>query len=68
MKLTNTEINVLLVAIDHMEEHITELMELRELRGGMWEERLDANKATRITIFCNYTRRSWILRPGWSIS
>jgi hypothetical protein len=50
MKLTNTEINVLLVAIDHMEEHITELMELRELRGGMWEERLDACESIRTKI------------------
>lgn len=50
MKLTNTEINVLLVAIDHMEEHIKELMEVRELRGDMWQERLDACESIRTKI------------------
>ncbi len=47
MKLTNIEKNVLLVALDHMEEHIHELMEERELRGDMWQERLDACKTIR---------------------
>ena len=50
MKLTNTEMNVLLVALDHMEEHIQELMKLRELRGGMWEERLNACESIRTKI------------------
>jgi len=50
MKLTNTEMNVLLVALDHMEEHIQELMKLRELRGDMWEERLDACESIRTKI------------------
>jgi hypothetical protein len=47
MKLTNIEKNVLLVALDHMEEHIIELMEERTLRGDMWQERLDACKTIR---------------------
>lgn len=47
MKLTPTEKNVLLVALDHMEEHIQELMEDRTLRGDMWQERLDACKTIR---------------------
>jgi hypothetical protein len=50
MKLTNTEINVLLVALDHMEEHITDLMEERTLRGDMWQERLDACESIRTKI------------------
>ena len=49
-ELSNTEINVLLVAIDHMEEHIKELMEVRELRGDMWQERLDACESIRTKI------------------
>ena len=53
-ELTNTEINVLLVAIDHMEEHIKELMEVRELRGDMWQERLDACESIRTKIMKNY--------------
>jgi hypothetical protein len=47
MKLTNVEKNVLLVALDHMEEHIVDLMKERELRGDMWQERLDACKTIR---------------------
>ena len=47
MKLTEIEKNVILVALDHMEEHITELMEERELRGDMWQERLDACKTIK---------------------
>ena len=47
MKLTDIEKNVLLVALDHMEEHIMELMEERELRGDMWPERLEACKTIR---------------------
>ena len=50
MELTKTEKNVLLVALDHMEEHIMELMEERELRGDMWKERLDACKTIRTKI------------------
>ena len=47
MKLTNREINVLLVALDHMEEHITDLMEERTLKGDIWKERLDAYGSIR---------------------
>ncbi len=47
MKLTNVEKNVLLVALDHMEEHIQELMAERTLRGAMWQERLDACETIR---------------------
>lgn len=50
MKLTNTEKNVLLVALDHMEEHLLELMEMRKLRGNMWKERLDACESIRTKI------------------
>jgi hypothetical protein len=50
MKLTNIEKNVLLVALDHMEEHITDLMEERTLRGDMWQERLDACESVRTKI------------------
>ena len=50
MKLTSIEKNVLLVALDHMEEHIQELMEDRTLRGDMWQERLDACKTIRTKI------------------
>ena len=50
MKLSNTETNVLLVALDHMEEHLQELMEERELRGDMWQERLNACKTIRTKI------------------
>ena len=47
MKLTDIEKNVILVALDHMEEHIQELMEERTLRGDMWQERLDACKTIK---------------------
>ena len=47
MELTNVEINVLLVALDHMEEEISDLMSERTLRGDMWEERLDACSSIR---------------------
>jgi hypothetical protein len=50
MKLTNTEMNVLLVALDHMEEHITDLMEDRTLRSDLWKERLDACESIRTKI------------------
>ncbi len=50
MKLSNTETNVLLVALDHMQEHIQELMEDRELHGDMWKERLNACKTIRTKI------------------
>ena len=47
MQLTNTETNVLLVALDDMEEEILDLMKERELRGDMWKERLEACKTIR---------------------
>lgn len=50
MKLSNTETNVLLVALDHMEEEISDLMSERTLRGDMWEERLDACESIRTKI------------------
>ena len=50
MKLSNTETNVLLVALDHMEEEIQDLMQQRELRGDMWQERLDACNSIRTKI------------------
>ena len=50
MKLSNTEINVLMVALDHMEEEISDLMSERTLRGNMWKERLDACESIRAKI------------------
>ena len=50
MELTNVEINVLLVALDHMEEEISDLMSERTLRGDMWKERLDACESIRTKI------------------
>ena len=45
--LSNTEINVLMVALDHMEEEISDLMSEKTLRGNMWKERLDACSSIR---------------------
>ena len=43
--MSELERNVLQVALDHMEEHIQELMEGEwELQGDIWQERLDACK------------------------
>ncbi len=50
MELSKTETNVLLVALDHMEEEILDLMSERTLRGGMWRERLNACKTIRTKI------------------
>jgi len=47
MKLTNIEKNVLEVALDHMEEHLIELMGDRTYVGDIWQERLDACKTIR---------------------
>ena len=49
MKLTNTEKNVLLVALDHMEEHIQVLMEDQDSHGDMWHV-IDACKTIRTKI------------------
>ena len=48
--LNNTEINVLMVALDHMEEEISDLMSERTLRGNMWKERLDDCSSIRAKI------------------
>ena len=50
MQLTNTEQNVLLVALDHMEEEILDLMKERTLRAVTWGERLDACRTIRTNI------------------
>ena len=50
MELTNVEINVLLVALDHMEEEISDLMSERNLSGDFWKERLDACESIRTKI------------------
>jgi len=50
MQLTNIEENVLLVALDHMEEEILDLMSERTLHGEMWKERLNACKTIRTKI------------------
>lgn len=47
MELTNTETNVLLVALDHMEEEILDLMRERTLRADTWGERLEACRTIR---------------------
>ncbi len=47
MQLTNTETEVVLVALDHMEEEILDLMSERTLRADMWKERLNACKTIR---------------------
>jgi hypothetical protein len=45
-KLTNTEANVLAVALDHMEEHLLDLqVELSELK--FTQDRLDAVKTLK---------------------
>jgi len=51
MKLTTLEENVLLVALDHMEEEIKELMQERELRGNMWQARLNACESIKTKIY-----------------
>ena len=62
IELTKLEKNVLLVALDHMEDHIMDLtarikeineelnMEERELRDDIWKKRLDACKTIRTKI------------------
>ena len=47
MELTNTETNVLLVALDHMEEGILDLMRERTLRADTLGERLEACRTVR---------------------
>jgi hypothetical protein len=51
MKLTALEENVLLVALDHMEEEIQELMQERTLRGSTWQARLDACESIKTKIY-----------------
>ena len=48
--LSNTEINVLMVALDHMEEEISDLMSESSFSCDIWEERLDACKSIRAKI------------------
>ena len=50
MQLTNIEENVLLVALDHMEEEILDLMSERTLHSPQWRERLNACKTIRTKI------------------
>ena len=38
MKLSNIEKNVLLVALDHMEEETRDLIQHHKLQGDMWRE------------------------------
>lgn len=47
MELTNTETNVLLVALDHMEEEILDLMRERTIRATDWAKKLDACRTVR---------------------
>ena len=50
MNLTLSERYLILVALDHMEEEISDLMSERTLCGDMWKERLDACESIRTKI------------------
>lgn len=50
MKLTSREMNVVLVALDHMEEHLEIVMEAGDLTHGMYELRMEACKTARAKI------------------
>ena len=50
MNLTPNERNIILVALDDMEQEISDLMSERTLRGDMWKERLDACESIRTKI------------------
>jgi hypothetical protein len=50
MNLTEIEKNVILVAVDYMEEDILELLEEPALQGGLWQKRLEACKTLRIKL------------------
>ena len=50
MDLTPNERNTILVALDHMEEEISDLMSERTLRGDMWKQRLDSCESIRTKI------------------
>ena len=50
MKLTNREMNVVLVSLDHMEEHLEIVMEAGDLTHGMYEIRMEACKTARTKI------------------
>ena len=51
MKLTSREMNVVLVALDHMEEHLEIVMEAGDFRfTHMYELRMEACKTARTKI------------------
>ena len=50
MKLTKIEMNVILVSLDHMEEHLESSMEAGDLVEKQYEARLEACKTARIKI------------------
>ena len=47
MQLSNTETNVLLVALDHMEEEILDLIREITIQANTLEDRLEACRTTR---------------------
>ena len=50
MKLSNTETNVLLVALDHMEEHLLDLIKEITIQADTLGYRLEACRTTRTKI------------------
>jgi len=50
MTLTNIEMNVLAVALDHMEEHIQDLISENDFMEDHLQERLDACKNLQIKL------------------
>ena len=50
MKLTKIEMNVILVSLDHMEEHLEISMEAGDLVEKQYESRLEACQTARIKI------------------
>jgi hypothetical protein len=50
MKLTNREMNVVLVSLDHMEEHLEIVMEAGDLVEKQYEVRMEACKTARTKI------------------
>ena len=50
MKLTNIELNVLAVALDHMEEHIQDLISENDFMEDHLKERLEACRNLQIKL------------------
>ena len=50
MTITNIEMNVLAVALDHMEEHLQDLISENDFTGDHLQERLEAWKNLNIKL------------------